>query len=106
MSEEMKRADEDILLKRIRDEREDFLLLIQQEHDSKVTETFIAETRACYELQALHLTKVGLGTEHMDVEELGDIVVSRVRIFFAEGCTYRSRLLLDEGAFVCDGLCG
>lgn len=42
----------------------------------------------------------------MDVEEFGNVVVSCVRVFFAERSTDGRRLLLDQGAFICDGLLG
>ena len=40
----------------------------------------------------------------MDVQQLGDIVVSCIRVLFSEGCTYSSRFLFDEGSLVGHGL--
>ena len=41
----------------------------------------------------------------MDIQEFGDIVMPRIRVFFSERCSDCCRLLLDQGSFVGDGLC-
>ena len=96
----------DILLQRVRHQREHFLLLIQQEHNPQISEAFVSEARASHEFETFHLAEMGLGTKHVYVEEFGNIVVSCVRVFFTKGGTDGSRLLLDQGAFVRDGLLG
>jgi hypothetical protein len=74
----MKMRGLNALLQRVGDEREDLLALIQQEHNPQVTKSLIGETRASHEFQALDLAEVGGGTQHVYVEELRDIVVSRI----------------------------
>ena len=74
----------DILLQRVRHQREHFLLLIQQEHNPQISEAFVSEARAGHEFETFHLAEMGLRAEHVDVKELGDIVVSCVRVLFAE----------------------
>ena len=94
------------LLEGICDKCEDLLALIQQQHDTQVTQPFVAEAGTCYEFETFHLSEVGLGAKHVDVKELGDIVVSCVRVLFTEGGANGCRLLLDQGTFVCDSLLG
>lgn len=99
-------ATADVLLEGVRNKRQHFLALIQQQHYAQVAQTFVSKARACYELEALDLAEVGIEAEHVDVEEFGDIVVSGVGVFFTERGTYGSRLLFDQSALVCNSLEG
>ena len=63
------------------------MALVQEEHDSEVTQSFVAKAWAGHELQTFHLAEVGLGAKHVDVKELGNIIVSRVGVLLSEGCT-------------------
>lgn len=74
----------DALLQGVRYQRKHLLVLIQQQHDSQVPQPFVGEAGACYELETFHLAKMGLGTQHVNVKEFGDIVVSCIRVFLAE----------------------
>ena len=94
------------LLQRVRHQHEHLLVLVQQQHDTQITQPFVTEAWAGYELETFHLAEVRLRTEHVDVEEFGNIVMSCIGVFLAEGSTYGRGLLLDQGAFVCDGLLG
>lgn len=80
------------------------MVLIEQQHDSQVTQSFVAKSRAGDELQTLDLTKMSWITEHVDVEQLSDVIVSRERIILLEGGANRSRFLLDDGALIGKGL--
>lgn len=93
-----------VLLQGVRDQRKHLLALIQQQHDTQVSQTFVSETGTCYELKAFDLTEVGLEAEHVNVEEFGDIVVSCVGVLFTEGGAYSGGLLFDQSTLICDGL--
>lgn len=80
------------------------MTFVQEQHDTQVAETFVAESRARDQLEALHLAEMCLRAKHVDVEEFGDIVVSCVRVFFSERRSYRGRFLLDESPFVGNSL--
>lgn len=47
---------------------------------------------------------MGRGTQHVDVEELCYVVVPLKGVLLSEGGADGGRLLLDESAFICDGL--
>jgi hypothetical protein len=74
-----------VLLEGVGDKGEDFLVLIQKEHDSKVAKPLISEARRRDQLHTLHLTKLGWIPEHVDIQELGDIPVTVVSIALLEG---------------------
>ena len=52
-------------LESVCDKSEDFLALIQEEHDSHISNTLIIEVRAGDQLQALHLAKVCRVPQHV-----------------------------------------
>lgn len=103
-STENREGQERRLFERVCDECEYLLILVEEEHDAEVPETFIGETWACDELEAFDLAKVGRRTEHVYIEELCNVVVTRVRVLLSEGGPNGCGFLLDECAFVCDGL--
>lgn len=72
------------LLERVRHQGQDFLTLVEQQHDTQITQTLVSEPWTCYELEAFHLSEMGLGAKHVDVEQLGHIVVSCVGVFFSK----------------------
>jgi hypothetical protein len=98
------RPARDALLERVGDEREDLLVLVEQEHDAEVAEALVREARARDELQALDLPKVRGVAEHVDVQQLGDVRVPRVHVLLPERRADRRGLLLDQRALICDGL--
>ena len=98
------RVKKDRLFERVCDEGEDLLVLVEEEHDTEVAETFIGEAGAGDEFETLDLAKVGGRAEHVNVEELCDAVVTRIRVLFSKGSANGRGFLLDECAFVCDGL--
>jgi len=77
---ERERGEEDALLERVGDEGEDLLVLVEEEHDAEVPEALVGEAGRGDELEALDLAKVRRVAEHVDVEELGDIVVPGERV--------------------------
>jgi hypothetical protein len=80
------------------------LVLIQEKHDAEISQSLICKARTSDQLETFYLAKMGRRAEHVDIEEFCDIVVSLVGVFFPERGTDGGRFLLDEGAFVCDGL--
>lgn len=106
MGSPFKRTGEVVLFERVCDEGEDFLVLVEEEHDPEVAESLVGKLGRGYEFEALDLAKVGRVAEHVDVEQFGDIVVAGVRVFLLEGGADGGALLGDEYALVCDGLCG
>lgn len=80
------------------------MALVEEEHDAQVAEAFVGEAGACDELEALDLAEMRGISEHVDVEQLRDIVVARVRVLLLERCPDGGRLFLDERALVRDGL--
>ena len=53
------RVKKDRLFERVCDEGEDLLVLVEEEHDTEVAETFIGEAGAGDEFETLDLAKVG-----------------------------------------------
>lgn len=54
----------------------------------------------CYELQRLHLAKVGGVAQHVDVHQLGHIAVAHRLVLCAECLAQRSRLLCNDIALL------
>lgn len=88
------------LLQRVRDEGQNLLVLVQQQHNSEVSQTFVGETRTGYKLEAFDLAKMRGIAQHMDVKQLRDVVMSSERVFLFEGCPNRGRLILYEGSLI------
>lgn len=78
----------DAPLQRVGDQHQHLRILIKQQHDSKVTQPFVSESRTCNELQAFNLSKVRGIAEHVNVEQLRDIVMASKAVFLLEGCPY------------------
>lgn len=74
----------DLLLERICDQGQNFLVFVEEEHDAKISQAFVCKTRAGDKLQAFDLAKVRWVTEHVDVEQLCNIVVARIRVLLFE----------------------
>ena len=96
---------EHALFKGVCNKSENLLAFVQQQHDPQVSQSLVGEPWACDEFEAFHLAEVGLRPEHMNIEEFCYVVVAHVRIFLPERCPYCGRFLLDEGSFICYGLC-
>jgi hypothetical protein len=90
----------DSLFQRVRHERQDLRALIQQQHRPEITQPLVAEPRAGDELEAFDLTEMGRVTEHMDVKQLSDVVVSHEGVAFLERRSDRRRFDLDERPFI------
>jgi len=75
----------DSLFQRICDERQNLLILVQQQHYPEITQSFIAKAGARDKLEAFDLSEVCRIAEHVNVEEFSDIVMPCKRIFFLEG---------------------
>jgi hypothetical protein len=91
---------EHALLQRIRHERKHLLVLVEQEHNSEVSEALVREARARNQLQAFDLPEVGGVAEHVDVEQFRNVVVPLRGVFLAKRRPDGSRLLLNERALV------
>lgn len=74
----------DSLLEAVGDKRQDLLILIQQQHDPQISQSFIAKPWARNKFEAFDLTKVSRVAEHVDVEEFCDIVVTGEAVFVFE----------------------
>lgn len=94
------------LFERVCDQSEYLLVLVEEEHDAEVSETFIGEAWACDEFETFDLAKVCWRAKHVYIEELCDVVVAGIRVFLSKGRPNGCGFLLDECAFVCDGLHG
>lgn len=93
-----------VVLEAVGNEGQYFRVLIQQEHDAKIAEPLVGEPGCGHEFEALDLTKVSGVAEHVDIEELCNVVVSGKGIFVLEGGPDGRRLLLDERSLVGEGL--
>lgn len=58
-SERSRTEGERRLFERVCDEREYLLVLVEEEHDTEIPETFIGEAWTCDEFETLDLAKVG-----------------------------------------------
>lgn len=72
------------LFQRVGDERQNLLILIQQQHDPQISQPLITESGGRYQFQTFYLTEMSRISEHVDIEEFGDIVMSSKGIFLFE----------------------
>ena len=72
------------LFQRIRDQRQNLLILIQQQHDAQIPQPLIRESWTGYQLETFNLTEMSRVAEHVDVEQFGNVVVSGKGVFFFE----------------------
>lgn len=70
-----------LLLQRVGHQRQDLLLLIEQQACSKMAKTLVRKSRRRKELQAFDLTKVGSLAQGEEVEEFRDIVTAVSRVY-------------------------
>ena len=63
-----------ILLQGVGDERQDLLVLVQQQHGAQVAETLVSETRGGQQLQTFNLAEMCPLAEGEEVEQLRDVV--------------------------------
>lgn len=54
----------------------DILTLVQQQHGTQIPNTFVCETRAGRQLEALELAKVRRIAEHVNVQQLGNVATT------------------------------
>lgn len=54
----------------------DILPLVQQQHGAQIADPLIRETRAGCQLKALQLAKVSRITEHVYVQQLGNVATA------------------------------
>lgn len=66
--------DNDLLFERVCDQREDLLVLVQQQHGPQVTQALVSEARGGQQLQTFNLAEVRPLTKGEEVQQLGDIV--------------------------------
>lgn len=64
----------DVLLERVRDQGEHFLVLVEQQHCPQISQSLVRETRRGQEFQAFYLAKVCSFAQCEEVEEFRDIV--------------------------------
>lgn len=64
----------DILLQGVGDERQDLLVLIEQQTRGQVSQTLVGEARGGQQLDTFNLTKVRSLAQREEVQKLGDIV--------------------------------
>ncbi|KAL9054492.1 MAG: hypothetical protein Q9162_004138 [Coniocarpon cinnabarinum] len=97
-----------ILRERVGHQRQHFLIFVQQQHGSQISQALVGETLRGQQLEALNLTEVRAFTEGEEIEELGDIVASDVRVvrLFSEAGPNCGALFLDDRSFIGDSLCG
>lgn len=62
------------LFQRVRDEGQDLLVLVQQQHGAQVAQALVGEARGSQQLETFYLAEVGSLAEGEEVKELGDIV--------------------------------
>lgn len=56
------------------------LPLIQKQHGAEVPDPLVREPRRSYQLEALQLTEVRWVTQHMDVQEFGNVSTSAGKV--------------------------
>lgn len=72
------------LFQTICDQEMNVLSLVEQQHRAKISDPFVGELRAGYQLEALELAEVRRIAEHVNVEELCDVPASPDGVLFAE----------------------
>ena len=95
---------EHALFEGVRDESENLLAFIQQQHNSQVPQPLVGKPWTGDEFEAFHLAEVSLGPKHVDIEEFCYIVVAHIRVFLPERRPDCGRFLLDECSLICYGL--
>ena len=65
---------ETVLLERVGDQRQDLLVLIQQQHCAQIAQSLVRKARGGQQLQTFDLAEMGALAQGEEIEELGDIV--------------------------------
>jgi hypothetical protein len=63
-----------VLLERIGDQRQDLLILVQQQHSPQVTQTLVRKARGGQQLQTFNLSKVRPLAQREEIEQFRNIV--------------------------------
>ncbi|KAG5456528.1 MAG: hypothetical protein BJ554DRAFT_3712 [Olpidium bornovanus] len=93
-----------VLLQRVRHQRQDLLVLVEQEHDAKVAKPLVCEAVAGNKFEALDLAEVGRVAEHVNVQQLCDVRVAGLVILLLKGGADVGRLPLYQCPLVRGGL--
>jgi hypothetical protein len=88
------------LFQRVRNQHQHLLVLIQQQHNTQISQPLIAEPRTSHQLQTFDLAEMRGISKHVDVEQLCDVVMPRERVFLLEGCSDRCGFLLNERSLI------
>lgn len=67
---------EDLLLKRIGDQGQDLLVLVQQKHCAQISQSLVRKARRSQKLETFYLAKMRSFTQRKEIEEFGDIVAA------------------------------
>lgn len=100
------RQSQHVLLEAIRHQHEHLRIFVEQQHDAHVAEALVGEARRGYKLQALHLAEVRGVAQHMDVQQLRQVVVAHIGIVVLERRADHGALFLEQRAFVGQRLAG
>lgn len=73
------RGPASILLRRVCDQRQDLLVLVQQQHGPQVAESLVRKARRGQQLQAFNLPEMRALAQREQIQQLGDII-SPVRL--------------------------
>ena len=98
----------EVILERVGDEGEDFLILIEEEHGAQVSQSLVRKSGRGQQFEAFYLAEVGSLAEGEEVEQLCNIIPPYVGVVAVlpetgpDGCT----LFLHHRSFVGDGLGG
>lgn len=94
------------LFERVSDQHQHLLVLIQQQHNTEVSQPLIAKPRTGHKFQAFDLAEMRGISKHVNVKQLSDVVVPCERVFLLERCSDGCGFLLDKGPFISQGLNG
>ena len=72
-----------IVLERVGDQHGDLAILVKQQHRAQVADALVGEARRHDQLHHFHLAKMRRKTEHVNVEQLGDVATAKNGIFIS-----------------------
>lgn len=89
------------LLERVSDKHQNFLLFVEQQHQTEIAHSFVGKLVGDDQLETFHLSKLSGIAKHVNKEELGDVPSSVLRIIILKGSSNIGAFLGNDSSLLC-----